>query len=257
MPRTHYGWQITPDELQSWTLHRDEHLLVINKPAHVVCHPSKHGPWSSLAGACREYLNAAKIHMPVRLDRETSGVVLAIPDESAGRRYHSAVTNGRVSKTYLAILQGELTEPRRIDAPLGRDLKGPFASRQTVTESGGRAATTLFEPIRARGGFTLVRVRPQSGRMHQIRVHAAFMGFPLVGDKLYGPDPNLMLDFMRDGFTEQMSSLLYLDRQALHALELSFHFEDGEQTFHAPLANDLIEFCITHLGCEKEIGLNV
>src|SRR5512140_3263035 len=136
MPRTDYGWEITPDELRAWTLYQDSSVLALNKPAHVVCHPSKRGPWSSLAGACREYLGGSKIHMPVRLDRETSGVVVVVSDEQTGRRFHSAVTHRRISKTYLAVLHGELLESRTVDAPLGPDRTAEFSARQTVLPDG-------------------------------------------------------------------------------------------------------------------------
>ena len=132
MPRTGRGWEITPEELRSWTLREDEHVLVVNKPAHVVCHPSKTGPWSSVAGACREYLGLDRVHLPIRLDRETSGVVVVIKDQPTAACFHNAVTHGRFRKAYLAIVTGTLVEPRTVDAPLARDIEAEYSIRQTV-----------------------------------------------------------------------------------------------------------------------------
>lgn len=241
MPRTGTGWEVTADELRAWTIEEDEHVLVLNKPAHVVCHPSKTGPWSSLAGACREYLGLERIHLPVRLDRETSGVVVIAKDHQAGSRLHSAVAHGSFRKVYLAIVSGKLTGPRIVDAPLARDVASEYSTRQAVVP-GGRPAVTEFEPIETTGAFTLVRAIPRTGRTHQIRVHAAWIGYPIIGDKLYGPDPRFMLEFIRSGFTAEMKRALLLDRQALHAAELTFLFGQDEITYSAPLAPDIKEF---------------
>jgi 23S rRNA pseudouridine1911/1915/1917 synthase len=110
----------------------------------------------------------------------------------------------------------------------------------------GRAAVTDFVPFEAGGGFSLVRVMPHTGRMHQIRVHAASIGHAIVGDKLYGPDPALMLRFIREGFTSDHRAQLLLDRQALHAAELVFCFGHEEVVYRAPLAPDMAAFCTEH-----------
>lgn len=246
MPRTARGWEITPKELRDWTLHEDDRVLVLNKPAHVVCHPAKTGPWSALASACREYLGLERVHLPVRLDRETSGVVVVAKDRATGASLHHAVIRGRFRKVYLAIVTGMLVAPRTVEASIGHDARAEYSSRQTVVGEGGRLAVTEFEPIAAGREFTLARVTPRTGRMHQIRVHAAHIGHPIVGDKLYGLDPRWMLEFVRHGFTAEMARELYLDRQALHAAELTFEMGGGDVEYRAPLAEDLVEFAARH-----------
>ncbi len=249
MPRTDWGWLITADELRSWIVFEDEDLLVVNKPAHVLCHPSKHGPWSSLVGACRELLRAERLHLIFRLDRETSGIVMLARTAELGSRLQRAVAQRRLRKTYLAILTGHLEESRTVDEPIGPDPDSLFAARQWVVPDSGRPASTTFVPISYAGGYTLARVDLHTGRRHQIRVHAAFVGHAILGDKLYGPDQRLMLQFMRDGFSDELRRQLVLDRHALHASEIEFDADVLEQRFIAPWPLDLKSFC-------AEVGLD-
>ncbi|MGA7409899.1 MAG: RNA pseudouridine synthase [Bryobacteraceae bacterium] len=248
MPRTDWGWLISAEELRSWIIFEDEGLLVVNKPAHVLCHPSKHGPWSSMVGACRELLTAERLHLVFRLDRETSGVVALARTAQVGSRLQRAVAQRRVRKTYLAILTGRMDESRTVDAPIGPDLDSLFAARQWVVPDSGSQASTTFDPISHANGYTLARVDLHTGRRHQIRVHAAFIGHAILGDKLYGPDQGLMMQFMRDGFTEELRRQLILDRHALHASEIEFDADVLAQQFIAPWPLDVERFCI-------EVGL--
>ncbi len=247
MPRTDWGWQITAEELSAWILQEDDEVLVVNKPGLVVCHPSKHGPWSSLIGACREYLGAETLHMPSRLDRETSGVVMFARTRELGSRLQKAVQARQVRKSYVAILEGTLREPARVDQPIGRALDSRVYLRQGV-RADGQAARTFFEPLEWRGGYTLARVTTETGRLHQIRVHAAWLGHAVAGDKLYGPDEGLFLEFIEHGFTARLQAALPLERQALHADLMRFELEDRPMEFRAPLAADMAEFW-RRLGC--------
>lgn len=241
MPATEWGWRIDPDELESWILRNDEELLVINKPGLVVCHPSKHGPWSSLVGACREYLGVERLHMPSRLDRETSGVVVFVKKPELASVLQKAIQFRQVTKSYVAILEGEMNEAVTVDQPLANDEGSLVRIRQWVV-AGGAPSVTEFEPIRANAQYSFVNVRPRTGRLHQIRVHAAWMGHPVVGDKIYGPDQRLFVEFCEEGFTRNLAQKLPLRRQALHASRIDYHLETGPMTFEAPLAADLAEF---------------
>lgn len=255
MPVTDWGWQITPAELESWILQNDEHLLVVDKPGLVVCHPSKHGPWSSLIGACREYLGLDRLHMPFRLDRETSGVVVLAKDRTTASRLQTAVQMRQMRKTYFAILTGELQQSVTVNEPLGRDVTSPVYCRRWVVE-GGQEAQTEFVPLAWSSHYTLVRVHPYTGRLHQIRVHASWLGHSVVGDKLYGPDQGLWLELIVDGFTPRLASLLPMRRQALHAGEITFVTDLGEETFRAPLPRDMAAFCAEHLDVTISTGLS-
>jgi 23S rRNA pseudouridine1911/1915/1917 synthase len=248
MPATEWGWLITPDELREWILDQTDELLVVNKPPHVVCHPSRHGPWSSLVGACREYLGAERVRMPFRLDRETSGVMVLAQDQAAGSRLHRAVYAHRFRKTYHAILCGSLAAPVTVTRPIGSDEQSEFFTRRTVGEEGGEWAETGFVPLAEGGGFTLVRVHPRTGRRHQIRVHAASLGLPLLGDKLYGSDASLMTQFIREGFSENLLARLPLRRHALHCSRVEFRTERGTEVFAAPPPADLVRFVWERMG---------
>lgn len=244
---------VDPAEFPRWIVEEDNDVIVLNKPGDLVCHPSKNGPWSSLVGACREHLALPRVHMIYRLDRETSGVMVFAKNSVMAGRLQTAVEGRRVSKLYLAVLCGELREDTVIDAPLGRDLASPIVARQTVVRGPeGRAAMTEFHPLAWGGGYTLAQVRPRTGRQHQIRVHAAALGHPLLGDKLYGPDQLLFLEFIRDGFTARLAEQLIFSRHALHALEMRFEPGEGGRTFRAPLTDDLRLFVRERMGVDAE-----
>ena len=229
MPRTGWGWLITEEELRAWILFEDERLLVVNKPAHVVVHPSKHGEWSSLIGACRGYLGQSDLHMPTRLDRETSGVVVIVKDADTRRALSRAGLDGHIHKRYYAVLRGTLAEAVTVDQPIGLATGSRVAVRRAVTPD-GKPCVTRFEPVyRARAGYTLARVTPYTGRTHQIRVHAEWLGLPIAGDKIY-PDDGVFLEFLASGHTAADA-----DRQALHAALWQCDAPSLPLAFHAPL----------------------
>ncbi|WP_052362393.1 RluA family pseudouridine synthase [Geminisphaera colitermitum] len=232
---------ITAEEIEAWVVHEDERLLVVNKPGDVVCHPSKAGPWSSLAGAVREAKGLEKAHLIFRLDRETSGVVVFAKDERMASRLQRAMQERRVRKEYLAVLEGELREAVTVDQPLGDDLASPVFVK-TCVRADGKAAVSHFYPVACAGGFSLVRVRLETGRKHQIRAHASWLGTPVVGDKIYGPDARIYLDFIDTGYTPELAAKLHLPRQALHCAEIDLNEAGVPLVLRAPLAGDLAAF---------------
>ena len=254
-PRRAYAWprrlkqgpvrMIAPEEFSRWIIHEDDRLLVIDKPGDVVCHPSKSGPWSSLVGAAREYTGKGVMHLVFRLDRETSGIVVLAKDPPMASRLQRAMGERRIGKTYLAILTGELPASTTVDQPIGDDTSSPVFVKSAV-QAAGQAAVTEFTPLSTVGGFTLVRVVTRTGRKHQIRVHAQWLGFPLVGDKIYGPDSRLFIDFIDGGWTPALAARLLLARQALHCAEIDLRPACLPHVFAAPLPDDLREFCAGH-----------
>lgn len=236
---------VDPARLRDWILFEDEHLLVFDKPGWLVVHPSKEGPWSSLAGAVREGLGIQTIRFVHRLDRETSGVIILAKDEGTGSRLQKAIARRRIGKTYVAILEGELTAPVEIDQPLGPDLRAGVTVKQQVVagdSAGAQASVTRLIPLSCRGGYTLVGVDLVTGRKHQIRAHAEWLGRRVAGDKLYGPDPRLYLEFAQEGWTARHSALLPLTRQALHCAAIDLRSAGMDHRFAAPWPADLARF---------------
>ncbi len=232
---------IQPSELSSWIVHEDENLVVVNKPGDVVCHPSKAGPWSSLVSAVREHAGLETAHLVFRLDRETSGIVVLAKHPKAASRLQKAMQSRKVGKTYLAILTGILERPVTVDQPLGNDTSSAVYMKSAVVE-GGQASISHFEPLAVAKGVSLARVVTETGRKHQIRAHAQWMGHSLIGDKIYGPDAQLFLDFIDQGWTSALAEKLFMPRQALHCFEIDLRMAGWPHVFRAPLAADMAEF---------------
>ena len=240
---------VNPEEFPDWILFEDEDLLVVDKPGWLVCHPSKNGPWSSLVGAAKTYSGIEKLYLAGRLDRETSGVILFGKNAVSGKSWQKALEAREATRSYLSILEGELMATMDLETHLGKDPESPVFVKQRVTEPSRKSkpAKTSFSPLKISSGFTLAMVRTESGRKHQIRAHAQWAGFPIVGDKLYGRDENLYLDFCRAGWSEEMAERLALPRQALHA----FLFGKEEDFFFAPFPSDLEKFCLDEMKIQR------
>lgn len=237
---------IVPAEVPGWILYEDERLLVVNKPGDVVCHPSKAGPWSSLVGALREYAQLPTVHLVFRLDRETSGVVVLAKDPRMASKLQVAMQERKIGKVYFAVLVGGLRDPLSVRQPLGDDVNSPVFIKSGVVAAGeGQTAITHFTPLARSPGdeFTLVRVTTETGRKHQIRAHAQWLGHSIVGDKIYGPDARCYLDFIDHGWSEELAAKLLLPRQALHCAGVDLRAAGLAHAFSAPLTPDLLEFC--------------
>ncbi|MBV9890984.1 MAG: RluA family pseudouridine synthase [Rhizobacter sp.] len=195
-------------------VHEDRHILVVDKAAGMVVHPAA-GNWSGTllnALLARDPASAGLPRAGIvhRLDKDTSGLMVVGRTLAAVTALVRAIAARQVQRRYLAIAHGSPPRDRwSVDAPIGRDPR--VRTRMTVLAS-GKAARTDFERLAAREGVAALRCTLHSGRTHQIRVHLAHAGMPLVGDQLYGGAP-----------------ALGLDRQALHADELAFaHPVSGE-----------------------------
>lgn len=214
----------------------DTRLLVLDKPAGLVCHPTKGDEYSSLVGRVRLHMGP-NYHLINRLDRETSGLVVIAKQDKIARELRRAWENRGVRKLYSAIVHGHPTHnSQTISAALGRDLDSHVAIKDRVVETGLAAETTYRVTNRfERDGqkFALLEVEPHSGRKHQIRIHLAHIGHSIVGDKIYGADENLYIDFIADRLTESQRAQLILPHHALHAGRLEFELEGQAMIFDA------------------------
>lgn len=231
-----------------------EDYLVVDKPPFLLIHPSKPDGTPTLWAALRELLafelvNGGQVSIVNRLDRETSGLVLIAKNLSTARRFGRAMERHQIAKEYLAIVAGWPDWPATtVDAPLLR--QGDFQHsdiwlKQMIHEKGAPAVTDFrvekqFVRHGAGGGqFAVVRAFPRTGRTHQIRVHLAHLGHPIVGDKIYGPNEQLYLRFIEKGWTEELERELFLPRHALHSARLRVMDEFDCQN---PLPDDLARF---------------
>ena len=221
---------LTPEAIPLDIIYEDDDLLVIDKPAGLTVHPAPGHPAHTLVNAIlsrfphlaalSDSLRPGIVH---RLDRDTSGVMVVAKNSLAQADLAEQFKARSVVKAYLVLVKGHLTpENGVIEAPIGRD---PRNRKRMAVVAGGREARTEYRVVRYIGDYTLLEVMPETGRTHQIRVHFSAIGYPVVGDKVYGVKS------------------AYLSRQFLHASRLGFKLPStGEyMEFKSELPPDLAQ----------------
>jgi 23S rRNA pseudouridine1911/1915/1917 synthase len=222
--------KLTPEDIPLKILYEDHDLIVIDKPAGLTVHPAPGHPEHTLA-------NALLSHLPMvpdsgdwqrpgivhRLDKDTSGLIIVAKTSQAHHNLTEQFKARTVKKVYLTLVRGKLTpEQGTIDAPVGRDRS--HREKMAVTDaSHGREARTRYKVIRYLGNYSYLEAMPETGRTHQIRVHLAAIGYPVIGDRVYGVKSPL------------------LDRQFLHAHRIKFRLPSSgtEVEFNSELPPDL------------------
>lgn len=228
--------------------------IVVDKPAPLIVHPANRKPEPTLLGGVEQLLafevrNGATPAIVNRLDRDTSGVVVVAKNAMAARKLGMAFQQREARKEYLAIVHGwpeadrwECSEPILRAGEVGDSR---IWVRQIVHPAGRECMTKFkLEKRFGRGGarFSLVRCLPETGRMHQIRVHLAHCGFPIVGDKLYRNDGSEYLEWVAEGWTTALEARLLLPRHALHACRLGLPWDGRWLDWEAGLPQDLKDF---------------
>ncbi|MFZ1864311.1 MAG: RluA family pseudouridine synthase [Polyangiales bacterium] len=225
-------------------LYQDEDIVAIDKPAGLPVHPSATYHKNTLTTLLRERFGDAAPQIAHRLDRETSGLLLCGRSRAAERALKLDFENRRVSKRYLAIVRGVMPDDQgRIELPMDRAREGLHLLMEVTPEGEGYPAVTRYRVIARRQDATLLALAPESGRQHQLRVHLSANGFPIIGDKLYGPEGSqTFLDYIETGMTDGLLERLGHHRHALHAFEIEFnHPANGQaMTLRAPLPDDLL-----------------
>lgn len=209
-------------------VYEDEDLLVINKPANMPIHPSIGNYGNTLADAVRVHAMQRQESYPYRcinrLDRDTSGLTVIAKNAYSSCILYKQMRERAIHRVYYAIAEGLMEEKGTVNAPIARK-QASMIERIVDFESGGHAVTH-YEALMHKNGLTFLKLRLETGRTHQIRVHMRHIGHPLIGDFLYNPSNSDM------------------GRQALHAGELAFtHPASGQPLqFYAPLPEDMLQF---------------
>jgi 23S rRNA pseudouridine1911/1915/1917 synthase len=233
-----------------------EDYVVVDKPALLLTHPTKPDQRTTLWKQLRELLafeiaNGGQVSIVNRLDRETSGLVLVAKNANAARQFGLLMQDRHLHKEYLATVWGWPDwETKVVDAPLDRQGKHQPSAiwlKQAIHPKGAEAITEFrverrFKRSTSSGSeFALIRAFPKTGRTHQIRVHLASLGYPIVGDKIYGPDERLYLEFIETGWMPELERRLLLPRHALHSAKLAI---ENEKEWTAKLPNDMAQFVL-------------
>ena len=217
---------LTPEAIPIEIVYEDDDLLVVDKPAGLTVHPAPGHPHHTLANAILSHLpqlpdtgdwqRPGIVH---RLDKDTSGLIIVAKTDQAHRDLTEQFKKREIGKTYLTLVGGHI-EPKEgvIDAPIGRD-RSHRERMAVVRAENGREARTDYRVLEYVGSYSLLEVKPETGRTHQIRVHLAAIGYPVIGDKVYGVKSDL------------------IDRQFLHAARIGFRLPSSGE--YVELKSDL------------------
>jgi 23S rRNA pseudouridine1911/1915/1917 synthase len=241
--------KIPPENIPLDIIYEDRWLVVVNKAADLVVHPSRGHTGGTLVNALAYHCDSLSegsgplrpgiVH---RLDRDTTGAIVVAKDDSVQKELQRQFHDREVKKEYIAVCEGHIElDSDVVDEPLGSHRR--HKKKQTVRPDNGKRARTVYEVAERVGDVTIVRCFPETGRTHQIRVHLRHIGHPVVADQLYGRRKEVYRSDLTGGEHHPAEEPV-LERQALHARRLTlYHPErDEEMTFEADIPEDMWTF---------------
>lgn len=246
-------------------LYEDDDLLAVDKPANIPCHPGGRYFKNTLWARVRETLHLDYLAPVNRLDRETSGIVLMAKKSFAARHLSRQFADGLTDKRYLVLVEGEFPEgPVTVAGFLVNDpasrvrKKRRFIDRLATGKrpTDGECCCTVFHRLAAAGGVSLLEAVLETGRCHQVRATLCSLGYPVVGDKIYGLDETLFIRFINDGLQTDDLQRMRLARQALHAaaLRIVLPRTGAPLQLRAPLPPDMHRVIVEDLGMVDRWG---
>jgi len=228
---------LEPYKIELNIIYEDENIIVINKPAGLLVHPSPHEKKKTLVNALLYYtddlsgiggvIRPGIVH---RLDKNTSGAIVVAKDDKSHKNLSKQFKKRNTKKIYKAIVDGKFKyKDGKIDAPIGRDPSN--RTRMAVTKKNSKRAVTYFEVLKKTENYSYVKLKIETGRTHQIRVHLAYLGYPIIGDQKYAETPVLKINNLK------------VKRQMLHCSNLGFYhpIKGDWMEFEADLASDFLE----------------
>jgi len=249
-----------PEPIDLTILHEDECLIVVDKPIDMIIHPGTGSSSGTLVNGLLDRYpelsvvgQADRPGIVHRLDRDTSGVLLVARTNEAARSLVNQFKSKTVHKEYAVVVWGELPfDSDWIDLPLGPQAKKPHLRR--VVRDGGQVSSTYYEVRERYGMASRLAVFPHTGRTHQIRVHLAHLGFPVIGDSRYGLQQRESYRRWVERRREQKLAVPVLERQALHAHRITIRHPatDEECTFEAPIPADMTDLLTVLAGVVSE-----
>ncbi len=234
-----------PEVRRDFTVLAEEpDYIVIGKPGNLPVHPS--GCYFNNTLQRLLIPQFGNVHPVNRLDRETSGVTLFAKSGRAAGQLAALFERGKIEKQYAAIVFGDFPDQLTAEGFLVPDTASPVAKKRKFLSASdtadGESCRTAFRCLKREKGMSLVLCLPETGRLHQLRATLCSLGYPLAGDKIYGPDDTVFLRFIAGSMTDADRRLLRMERQALHAMSLRFSdpFSGREQEFRSPIPAEFV-----------------